>query len=98
MNIFSDKDSHAFIRESKRMGTCDPKDDQERSQSERTCSLLRMTAKGKEFLDVNPRIKIDHRESCLTNVFHVLSMKKTKKPFRALFNEFLSCTPYEENF
>ncbi len=31
LNIFSDKDSHVFIRESKRMGTCDPKDDQERS-------------------------------------------------------------------
>jgi len=61
-----------------------------------------MTAKEKGFLDVNPRSPIDHLiyawESCLTNVFHVLSMQKTDKLFRALFKEFLSCTPYEEIF
>ena len=56
----------------------------------------RMTAKEKEFLDVNPRIQIDHREFCLTNVFHVLSTQKTNKSFRVLFNEFLSFTLYEE--
>ena len=57
-----------------------------------------MTAKEKEFLDVNPRIQIDHREYCLTNVFHVLSMQKTNKSFRVLFNEFLSCTYVKKNF
>ena len=30
---------HAFIRESEWLGTCDPKDDQERSQREGVCSL-----------------------------------------------------------
>ena len=59
---------------------------------------LKNDCKRKEFLDVNPRIQTDHRESCLTNVFHVLSMQKTDKSFRALFNEFLSCTLYEEIF
>lgn len=54
--------------------------------------------KKKEFLDVNPRIQIDHRESCLTNVFHVLSMQKTNKSFRVCLTNFFHVLYMKKNF